>query len=356
MQNYIVWFQQNYPEMCEALHESNHHHSMQELNPYHLEGDCWAHTMMVCKIAELEKYGKNVQIASLLHDIGKPVCREINPKNNHVSFFGHEGMSAYMALEVLYKLYDEKEILKKEIGKIFALIALHATLYKTKSFSEIGQKFKYDKTLYLDLLALNHCDEHGRYTSIPNSDKQRKERLLSLAENLSDTPCEQIDSKPWVELLVGVSNSGKSSYCKEHYGEDFTGVVISRDTLVIEIGKGSTYNECWKSLSEIEHAKIDALIEETFINAVQQGKNIVVDMMNISRKSRMRWLEPAKDAYVKKARVFLTPLSDIKVRNKKQSAIKYLEVSIIEQMVRRFEYPLYDEVDSIEIEFNSIEI
>jgi putative nucleotidyltransferase with HDIG domain len=348
IQNYIVWFQHNYPEMCKALHQSSHHYSMQELNPYHLEGDCWSHTMMVCKVAQLEKYGKNVQIAALLHDIGKPICREVNPKNNHVRFFGHEGMSAYMALEVLYKLYAEKEITKGDMVQIFSLIALHATLYKMVSLVEIEQKFKYDKTLYLDLLALNRCDDLGRYTSMHNSDMQREEKLLEVSEQLKGDSLSFEFSKPWVELLVGVSNSGKSSYCKVHYGENFDGVIISRDTFVLNIGKGSTYKECWESLTEEDQIQIDDLLEKLFKNAVKESKNIVVDMMNLSRKSRMKWLEIVGDTYMKKAKVFLTPLVDVKSRNQKQNTVMYLSEKILEDMARCFEYPLYDEMDSIE--------
>ena len=90
----IEWFQINYPDMHQALLQCNHNFDEKDLNPYHLESDCWSHTMMVCKIAELSHYEKVVQIAALLHDIGKPASRKINPRNNHVQFFGHENLSA----------------------------------------------------------------------------------------------------------------------------------------------------------------------------------------------------------------------------------------------------------------------
>jgi predicted kinase len=126
-------------------------------------------------------------------------------------------------------------------------------------------------------------------------------------------------------------------------------VVISRDAMVMKIGKGSTYKECWKSLSEDEHVYINNMIEESFRDAVKQRKNIVVDMMNLSRKSRKKWLEIAGDAYMKKAKVFLTSFSEVKTRNQKQRIFKHMEEEILESMARRFEYPLYDEVDTIEV-------
>jgi putative nucleotidyltransferase with HDIG domain len=70
--------------------------------------------MMVCKIAELSGYDKVVLVAALLHDIGKPASRKINPRNNHVQFFGHEEFSAEMAEDLLDLMIEESFITKDE--------------------------------------------------------------------------------------------------------------------------------------------------------------------------------------------------------------------------------------------------
>ena len=57
---YITWFQEDYSELHKDMAVCNHNYDTQNLNPYHLESDCWSHTMMVCKIAEMSGYGKTV--------------------------------------------------------------------------------------------------------------------------------------------------------------------------------------------------------------------------------------------------------------------------------------------------------
>ena len=81
MYELISWFQINYPQLRDELKNCMHNFDDAKLNPYHLESDCWSHTMMVCKIAELEDFDKVVQIAALLHDIGKPLVRRVNPRS-----------------------------------------------------------------------------------------------------------------------------------------------------------------------------------------------------------------------------------------------------------------------------------
>ena len=61
----LNWFQINYPHLKQALLESNHNFNNRETNPYHVEGDCWSHTMMVCKVAELRGYDRVVQVFNL---------------------------------------------------------------------------------------------------------------------------------------------------------------------------------------------------------------------------------------------------------------------------------------------------
>jgi len=137
----IHWFSTNYPEHKRALQNSHHNFDDRETNPYHLEGDCWSHTMMVCKIAQLKEYDPVVQVASLLHDIGKPASRKVNPKNNHVQFFGHEALSAEIAEPLVADLVEKEMLTQNEAEETLELIAFHSYLYK-QTEEEIYQKFK----------------------------------------------------------------------------------------------------------------------------------------------------------------------------------------------------------------------
>jgi len=167
MNKLLIWFQTNYPELKRALLNCHHNFNDEELNPYHLEGDCWSHTMMVCKIAELQNYDRVVQVAALLHDIGKPYSRKINPKNNHVQFFGHEALSAKMAEPLLVDLVERKILFKEEVDEVLTIISLHGDIYKYRE--EVEEKLKSQPSMLQHLFELANCDNLGRFSSSMNN-------------------------------------------------------------------------------------------------------------------------------------------------------------------------------------------
>lgn len=184
MYQLVEWIQVNYPHVKEDLMACNHNYDEQDLNPYHLESDCWSHTMMVCKMAELYDYDKEVLIAALLHDIGKPQARRVNPRNNHVQFFGHEEISGELSKEILKRMQDEKIIDNKEASEIRELIVLHSLLHKVSDSQVLINQFQGQKSLYIHLVQLNRCDSLGRFcASIDFTDVAYRQHL-SYAENM----------------------------------------------------------------------------------------------------------------------------------------------------------------------------
>lgn len=173
MYHYISWFQYNYKELHQNMLHCSHSIDNNNLNPYHLESDCWSHTMMVCKVAEMQKYDKVVQIAALLHDIGKPIARSVNPRNNHVRFFDHETISAELSIEILNKMVLEKMITVNEMKDILVLITYHGEFYKNDDSKSIYKKFKSNKKLFILLAQLHYCDNLGRFsTEVYDTDKK----------------------------------------------------------------------------------------------------------------------------------------------------------------------------------------
>jgi putative nucleotidyltransferase with HDIG domain len=161
MVEFLSWFQTNYPHLKNAMQRCQHNLDDKEINPYHIEGDCWSHTMMVCKIAELKGYDRVVQVASLLHDIGKPKSRRVNPRNGHVQFFGHEELSAKMAKPLLNDLIARDMLLVDEAKEVEEIIALHGEIYKDRKGVE--EKLKNKPSWLKHLLELHQCDDLGRF-------------------------------------------------------------------------------------------------------------------------------------------------------------------------------------------------
>ena len=348
MERYIAWLQNHYPEIRSEMTACRHNRGARDVNPYHVEGDCWSHTMMVCKIAQLENVEKTVQIAALLHDIGKPATRTVAETNGHVRFFGHESYSAYRSLGILYRMRDEGMITSDELAEVFALVAMHALPYKTENLRRLFSMFRYNRPRYERLLRLNYCDAVGRFSEKGMLDEERQRRMEKMASNMQETEEKTAGLfTPVLELLVGVSNSGKSTYIEKRKAEGFDGVVISRDALVMTYGGCDTYAACWDALDENTHREIDARLDRDFAQAVKEERSIIVDMTNLGRKSRRRWLSKTPESYHRVATVFLTPLEEIRRRNDAQKPDKHIPSHVIDAMVKRFEYPLYDEVDAI---------
>jgi putative nucleotidyltransferase with HDIG domain len=351
MTGLISWFQLEYPELVAEMRFSNHHlerYDVDEynifdeayavnINPYHLEGDVFTHTMMVCKQAENASY--EVKIAALLHDIGKPSTRAVNPKNGRVSFYNHDAVSAFMSLEILKR--EELGLSKEQQSHIFNLIALHTQIYKlsVEQLAAIG-----NRELVSDLIELGKVDHAGRFHTAGDA-------VIPSIEDIPFRDKEELEFEKEVVVLVGLPGSGKSKYSEDEIIN--TMVVeenddiwrVSRDHLIHLNVEGKGYNEKWKNADQ---KKIDKLLQDSFNHAVFEGySQVIVDMTHMSKKSRRRTLSHFDKSYKRKAVVFLTDLVTNDLRNSQREG-KTIDNSVIQKMMRSFYPPCFSEFDEIE--------
>lgn len=369
MTELVSWFQLEYPKLVSHMRQCTHHLTKRDeynlyinntkqgspvllfdedqfykdssINPYHCEGDVFTHTMMVCKQAENASY--EVRIAALLHDIGKPSTRKVNPKNGRVSFFNHDAVSAFMALEILNHPFLELADIQKV--RIFNTIALHTQIYKLneEQLADIG-----DKDLIKNLIELGRADHGGRFHTKSDSIIPSFESL-SFGSQYKNQGMIKKDKE--VIVLVGLPASGKSTWWRNHLSGE-TCQVISRDMIIEDVGKGDNYNEKWKS---VDQNKVNEELERLFcFNKTKKGKytydKVIVDMTHMSKKSRRRSLSHFDSSYKKKAVVFLTDLQRNKLQNESRSG-KVIEQSVIDKMMRSFYPPTLEEFDEIEYVF-----
>ena len=85
---------------------------------HHPEGDVWVHTRLL--LTHLKNPSPVLALSALLHDVGKPRTSKTEP-NGRIRFFGHEGVGARMAEEILRRLRFSND----DIGAITACIANH---------------------------------------------------------------------------------------------------------------------------------------------------------------------------------------------------------------------------------------
>jgi putative nucleotidyltransferase with HDIG domain len=178
MHHLIEWFTHNYPHIKSDMRQCTHTDTISEINPYHIEDDCWSHTMLVCKIAEIARCDRDVLVAALLHDIGKPTAREVNPFNKHVRFFDHEKISAKLSQPILEHMCSDKLIDRDDKETIIELIAKHGDFYRYDSVDEIIEEYR-DRLYFLQkLVSLVECDNQGRFYLNDNT------KVLSLIDGI----------------------------------------------------------------------------------------------------------------------------------------------------------------------------
>ena len=102
---------------------------------------------------------KNLTLAAMFHDVGKPFCKNFKEESKYANFTGHNCVGAYLMIDVLQRL----GFLKEDIIDITTLINLHMRIYdivdnykaKTRLIDKIGED------MYIRLVTLHSCDIAG---------------------------------------------------------------------------------------------------------------------------------------------------------------------------------------------------
>lgn len=400
MNELVNWFQIEFTDLANDMKTSNHSAQDNQPNPYHTEDSVWTHTMMVCLRAEMDNANKIGKICALMHDIGKPASREVIPfkqskpihtESNEIReagkndgkhsginefddrefkthFRGHEGLSFYLSVAPLKRLLELDVIDMKEMQEILTIISLHGTLFDNIKDGEmfkpekVAEKWKGAPYIFENFVRQVKYDSTGRFFM---SKDGRKNSALYLGVNLygpefvnplkEDFHQTRVIPSKKITVLVGVPNSGKSTWIKQYTQG---AVVISRDDTLMEYaqenGIEGNYSEVWKSLTDEDQKNIDKKVQEKFQNAVKEGKDIVIDMTNTSKKSRRKWLANVSKDYRKEAVVFVTTYDNIFERNKirAEETGKFIPEGVIDNMMKGFIVPMYNEIDYLHWAFN----
>lgn len=83
--------------------------------------DVWEHSLRVLQHAADKKYGLEVRLACLFHDIGKPRTRRFDREKGDNTFYGHEVVGAKMAQQIMLRL----KFLKKQTEIVAKLVRNH---------------------------------------------------------------------------------------------------------------------------------------------------------------------------------------------------------------------------------------
>lgn len=281
-----------------------------EQNPkWHGEGNAWIHTKKCVEAAydlvlepRYEALNPRIAIAAVLfHDIGKGVTTEFVKGAWHA--YGHEFAGEKIARRLLWD-----EVLSiREI--ICACARYHMKVLNLASSKRIvDDMIKMSKiafTHFRYLLFVKECDvlgsrpmDEGQTTA----DLERLGAIYKIANRLDILDREffvpEIDndiifnpSKPinWyglgknvptVRMLIGLPGAGKNTWCEDRHDM----VMLSRDDIRAELGYCKEGEKV--VLSGEKEDRVTEVFNSRFINAVKEGKDVILNNLNIKKKYR----------------------------------------------------------------------
>ena len=101
---------------------------------------------------------ESLQLATMLHDIGKPYCKNFKEGSKYANFYGHENVGAQMVVELLLEMkYSDDEIIK-----IATYVQLHMRLLNSSEKGREKLKRLLGADLYLDLILLKNADTSAK--------------------------------------------------------------------------------------------------------------------------------------------------------------------------------------------------
>lgn len=297
-------------------------------SPYHREhdGNVWGHTQDVYqKSRELYPDDEILQLACLLHDIGKPFCRENNEEKQKTSFHSHESFGVAKATEILNRL----SISHNDKIRVLKLIQRHADSYKL-SLKKL--KSYYDKEDFEDLMKIRWCDSTGRECDDMDEVIEQMKDIESKSGEFVNHFDFYKEGLPECTILIGPPCSGKSTWIKENKPKH----VLSRDNILTDMYVDMPYNEAWEYSDQ---KMIDEILQRNRKYFISEKLDFTIDMTNMNIKSRNKMIHDMKGKFNLKAVVFIAAYDELIKRNKKREG-KVLAPHVIPSMCKRWQLPV----------------
>lgn len=143
------------------------------------------------------------------------------------------------------------------------------------------------------------------------------------------------NNQPWVVIMIGPPLSGKTTFLRNEMSE-FEFDVISRDDIVIQVHGSDDYNTAFGSVNQ---KRVDSILKNRFEKLSNSGRNVVVDMTNMTRNRRISNLSYFKDHY-KIGLIFpILDISEYELRNNKRTSEekKTIPIGVIKNMISSYQ-------------------
>ena len=155
---------------------------------------------------------------------------------------------------------------------------------------------------------------------------------------MSKTSFSNIYSNPRCLVLIGPPCSGKSTYRETMIPTLNEPVVISGDDLVEEQARalGKSYSEVWPGLDTNRDT-----LRSRFKDAVNRKVDIIIDMTNMTAKSRRRYTSGLTQSYTRIAVVFdfVPDMLFHRLEKRGDETGKKIPRAAVEEMIARYQEP-----------------
>ena len=151
-------------------------------NKHHIY-DCYEHNLKSLEYAAKKNFNKEVRLAALLHDVGKPRAKRGEGLNS--TFYSHEIIGAKMASQILSRL----KFPKKESDKIVKLVRYHLFYYNVGEVGDSSVRrlvMKVGQEYMEDLLQVRQADRIG--SGVPKAEPYKLRHLKYTIDKVSQDP------------------------------------------------------------------------------------------------------------------------------------------------------------------------
>ena len=148
--------------------------------------------------------------------------------------------------------------------------------------------------------------------------------------------------KSKVILLVGPPLSGKDSHLRSQDYSEFT--IISRDDILMSLHDTNDYSEAFH---KVDHKLVDRLLNQKIKDCIDNKKNVIINMTNLTKKSRNRHLCKFPNTDYDKISIVFPKLDLLEYGNRNQKRKseenKYIPLDVMVSMISNWEDVTSDE-------------
>lgn len=145
----------------------------------------------------------------------------------------------------------------------------------------------------------------------------------------------QKNKSPFCVILVGPPLSGKDTFLSNLCLSNVE--IISRDSIILELCPGMSYNDAWNN---VDQKLVDKILKNRIRQASTEFKNVIINLTNLRRKGRRSFLLKFGAEYKKIAVIFpILTIEEYQKRNSNRTELegKTISMKVIQDMIDGYE-------------------